>query len=126
MLRSSGLHWTALRDAQYAEALADVAGPPALAAGVMRVNAGDGRTAFVSRGDCAAAAAAVLADPAAHRGRAYDVTGPELLSWADAVGVMGEVAGVRVGYEALADEEQLAVFDGIGIPREPVDENVVG
>lgn len=130
MLKASGVHWTALRDAQYAEAMTDVAGPPALQAGVLRANAGDGRMAFVGRDDCAAAAVAVLADPVPHRNKAYSITGPDLLSWGEAAQILGEAAAVTshqpLRYEALTDEEQLAVFDAMGIPREAVDYNVVG
>lgn len=126
MLKKSGVHWTALRDAQYAEAITDVAGPPAFESGVLSVNAGEGKMGFIARVDCAAAAAAVLASPAAHRDKAYHITGPELLSWGDTARIMGETTGKPLRYEALSDEAQLAIFDGMGIPREPVDDLVVG
>lgn len=125
MLRASGLYWTALRDAQYSEALTDVAGPPALKAGVLRVNAGQGKMAFISREDCVGPAVNILADPSSHRNKAYHITGPELLSWADAARIMGEVVGKTLFYESLTDDEQLAIFDAMGIPREPIDGFVV-
>ncbi|KAG8165892.1 hypothetical protein KVR01_004444 [Diaporthe batatas] len=125
MLRVSGLYWTALRDAQYSEALTDVAGPPALKAGVLRVNAGQGKMAFISRDDCVGPAVNILADPSSHRNKAYHITGPELLSWADAARIMGEVVGKTLCYEPLTDDEQLAIFDEMGIPREPIDGLVV-
>jgi NAD(P)H dehydrogenase (quinone) len=62
-LRASGLEWTFLRNALYAEYRIDEA-QAALASGVFHHNQGDGRTAYVSREDCAAAAAAFLAAPA--------------------------------------------------------------
>ncbi|KAF4302462.1 NmrA-like protein [Botryosphaeria dothidea] len=129
MLRASGLAWTALRDAQYANAMADIAAPSACESGVLKSNAGDGKMAFVAREDCVAAAVAVLAHPEPHANRAYDITGPELLTWRDAARMMGEVAGKGpdgVKFEALTDDEMFAMFDGLGIPREPVDDLVVG
>ncbi|EKG13879.1 NmrA-like protein, partial [Macrophomina phaseolina MS6] len=129
MLCASGLAWTALRDAQYADAMADVAAPSAVEAGVLRSNAGDGQVAFVAREDCVAAAVAVLADPGPHAGKTYAITGPELLTWRDAARLMGEVAGKGpdgVRFEELSDDEMFAMFDGLGIPREPVDSLVVG
>lgn len=125
MLRASGLYWTALRDAQYSEALTDVAGPPALKAGVLRVNAGQGKMAFISRDDCVGPAVNILADPYPHRNKAYHITGPELLSWGDAAKIMGEAVGKTLSYEPLTDDEQLAIFDAMGIPREPIDGFVV-
>ncbi|KAI3397722.1 hypothetical protein diail_10491 [Diaporthe ilicicola] len=125
MLRASGLYWTALRDAQYSEALTDVAGPPALKAGVLRANAGQGKMAFISRDDCVEPAVNILVDPYAHRNKVYHITGPELLSWGDAARIMGETAGKTVNYEPLTDDEQLAIFDAMGIPRKTIDGFVV-
>lgn len=126
MLKASGLYWTALRDAQYAEAVTDVAGPVAVKSGVVRINAGDGKMPFISRDDCAAAAVDVLVDPTRHRDKAYHITGSELLSWADAARIMGETVGKSIFFEPLTDDEQQALFDAMGIPREPVDGLVVG
>lgn len=125
MLRTSGLSWTALRDAQYAEALTDVAGPPTFTTGIMKVNAGNGQVAFVSRNDCAMAATAILVEPSLHRNKTYDITGPELLSWADAARIMGEMVGKQIEYQSITDDEQLAIFDAMGIPRHPIDGLVV-
>lgn len=125
MLKKSGLYWTTLRDAQYAEAMTDVAGPPALQTGRLCANAGHGKMAFVARDDCTAAAIAVLADPAPHRNKVYSITGPELLSWAEVAQILGETTGKNIEYGDLTDEEQYAVFDAMGIPREAVDDNVV-
>lgn len=81
LLRASGLAWTMLRNAIYAEhqlALLD----PARATGTLVDNRGEGRTAFVTRDDCAAAAAAVLAS-GDHAGAVYDITGPALVASTD-------------------------------------------
>jgi NAD(P)H dehydrogenase (quinone) len=55
-LRESGLAWTALRNAFYAEYQIP-AGAQAIATGRLVHNNGEGKTAYVSREDCAAAAA---------------------------------------------------------------------
>lgn len=125
MLRASGAYWTALRDAQYAEAITDVAGPAAFETGVLRVNSGDGKIPLISRDDCAAAAVAVLANSTPHRNKAYHITGPELLTWGDTVKIMSETIGKHLYYEPLTDDEQLAIFDAMGVPREPIDDYVV-
>src|SRR5918997_2267094 len=56
-LRESGLAWTALRNGLYAEYQVP-AGAQAIVSGRLFHNNGDGKTAYVSREDCAAAAAA--------------------------------------------------------------------
>jgi NAD(P)H dehydrogenase (quinone) len=75
-LRASGMAWTLLRDQLYADFLPLMVGED----GVLRGPAGDGRVAAVAIADVAAAAVAVLTDPLPHRGRTYELTGPEALT----------------------------------------------
>lgn len=87
-LQASGIPYTFLRNALYSEY--QIPGAQAAAAsGKHYYNSGDGRTAYVSREDCAAAAAAVLAGGDEHANQAYDITGPELLSGADLARLYG-------------------------------------
>jgi len=87
-LQASGIPYTFLRNALYAEY--QIPGAQAAAAsGKHYYNSGDGKTAYVSREDCAAAAAAVLAGGDEHANKAYDITGPELLSGADLARIFG-------------------------------------
>jgi NAD(P)H dehydrogenase (quinone) len=99
-IREAGLGFTFLRDSFYADFL-----PLMAQDGVIRGPAGDGRVAAVARADVAAAAAAVLADPEAHAGTAYDLTGPEALTLAEAAAVIAEVTGSPTRYldETLAE-----------------------
>src|SRR3569833_4208509 len=83
LLRRSGVAYTSLRDSQYAEVIATMIAPMALASGKWVSSAGDGRMAIVSKKDCVRVAATVLTTPG-HEGAIYEVTGPELLSFRDA------------------------------------------
>ncbi|WP_445152323.1 NAD(P)H-binding protein [Baekduia sp. Peel2402] len=87
-VQASGIPYTFLRNALYAEY--QIPGAQAAAAsGKHYYNSGDGKTAYVSREDCAAAAAAVLAGGDEHANKAYDITGPELLGGADLARIYG-------------------------------------
>ena len=79
-IRDRGLRWTALRNGLYAE-FQVAAAARAVASGQLVHNNGDGATAYVSRADCAAAAAAALTGDG-HEDRVYDITGPELVTQA--------------------------------------------
>lgn len=116
MLHASGMAWTMLRDNQYTEALALFAAPGALASGQWLSASGDGRLALVSREDCVASAAAVLAGDG-HAGKTYDITGPELVSYADCAALAAEFGGRPVNYVRCSDEQKLAFFDALGVPR---------
>lgn len=121
LIKNSGLAWTILRDAHYADAMILMAGPGVMASGEWVSNAGDGREAMVWREDCVDCAVAVLSG-AGHEGRIYNITGPELQSFADVTALMAEITGVPLTYHAVSDDAQYAMFDAMGIPRRPVDD----
>jgi NAD(P)H dehydrogenase (quinone) len=107
-LRAAAPGWTILRNSVYTEILiagADVA----LASGAHVTNEGDGRVSYVSRDDCAAAAAAVLAAEG-HEGRIYDITGPESLGAADVAALYAELGGRPVHVIQVDDD---AFTDGL-------------
>jgi NAD(P)H dehydrogenase (quinone) len=116
-LRESGLEWTALRNAFYAEYQVPSAAQ-AIATGRLVHNNGEGRTAYVSREDCAAAAAAVLTT-GGHEGRAYDITGPQPLGQDDVASLLSDISGRPVEAVAVDDEEFVRGLASAGIP-EPV------
>ena len=124
MLRASGMAWTALRDAQYADAVVSAMAPLAVANGRWPSATGTGRMPFVAREDCVASAVAVLTGEG-HANRTYDITGPELLTFAQAMALVSEVAGAPVVFESVDAEAMYAMFDAMGVPREPVDDQVV-
>jgi NAD(P)H dehydrogenase (quinone) len=116
----SGVPYTFLRNALYSRYLVPEA-QRALADSTFVYNTGDGATAYVSRQDCAAAAAAVLADGDVHAGKAYDITGPERLAGAQLADLYGSVAGTQVAALSVDDAAFVARAIGHGLP-EPVGE----
>lgn len=121
LIKASGMAWTMLRDAHYADAMIVMAGPGVMASRKWISNAGEGREAMVWRDDCIASAAAVLTGEG-HEGKTYDITGPELQTFAEVTAIMAEVTGVPLEYVSVDDEAQYAMFDAMGIPRRPVDD----
>lgn len=94
-IRRSGMAWTFLHDSFYSDFFAVFADEN----GVTRGPAGDGRVAAVGWNDVADVAAAVLADPAAHKGAAYTLTGPEPVSFAEAAARMTAALGRPFRFE---------------------------
>lgn len=121
MLRESGLEWTVLRDAQYADAVVEAMAPLMVASGEMTSVAGDGRMAFVCRDDCVAAAVAVLLGDG-HANKVYQLTGPELVSYREVAVLVSELTTTPIKF-TLTDEAGLyAMFDALGVPRQPIDD----
>jgi peptide/nickel transport system substrate-binding protein len=77
--------------------------------GSFYVNAADARISMVDTRDIAAAAATLLAEPG-YEGRAYDVTGPETLSYRDVATKLSNWMGRTVSYIDAPDD---AVRDGL-------------
>ncbi|MGN5373573.1 NAD(P)H-binding protein [Sphingomonas hankookensis] len=125
LLRAAPVAWTFLRNAQYADAVTDVMAPIALASGAMLSVAGDGEMGFVWRADCAACAvAALLTD--GHTACAYDITGPDLVSYREVARLIEHHAGRPIRFEQTDEAGLYAMFDALGVPRAPVDGLVVG
>jgi NAD(P)H dehydrogenase (quinone) len=115
-IRARGLRWTALRNGLYAESqVAAVA--RAVASGHLVHNNGDGATAYVSRDDCAAAAAAALTGDG-HEDRVYDITGPELVTQAQVAALASEITGRPVEPVAIEDEEATLGLMAVGLPAD--------
>ena len=115
-LAASGLRWTTLRNNLYAEFQLPTL-EQAAASGQLVTNAGAGLTAYVTRADCAAAAAAalLLPDPA----QIYDITGPAGVSSHDLAALAAGLGGKPVEVVDLSDDEYTAGLVAAGLP-EPV------
>lgn len=124
LIMASGIAWTMLRDAHYADAMIVNAAPNFLATGQWVSNCGDGCEAMVWREDCVDCAVAVLTGTG-HENRVYRITGPELQDFAEVAALIREITGCALDYVSIDDEAMYAMFDAMGIPREPVDDQVV-
>jgi NAD(P)H dehydrogenase (quinone) len=124
LIRSSGLAFTFLRDAHYADAMILSAGPGFLASGVWLTSTHGGREAMVWREDCVACAVAVLTQ-AGHEYKAYPVTGPNRETFAEVAAMLREVTGHPLRVVETDDAGMYAHFDALGIPRAPVDDQTV-
>jgi NAD(P)H dehydrogenase (quinone) len=124
LMRASGMAWTMLRDAHYADAMIVNAGPSMMPGGTWFSNAGEGKEAMVWRDDCVASAVAVLTTDG-HEGKIYNITGPDLQTFGDVATIVSEVTGCPLVHVAVDDDGQYAIFDAMGIPRRPVDDQYV-
>jgi uncharacterized protein YbjT (DUF2867 family) len=115
-IAATGVRATFLRHSMYADFVPFFAVPEGDRA-VIAAPAGDGRTSFVSRDDCADVGAAVLLDDSDRfDGRALDVTGPEALSMAEAAAVLEQVTGRPAEYRDQTVDEAWATRRRSGHP----------
>ncbi|RVX46516.1 uncharacterized protein YbjT (DUF2867 family) [Nonomuraea polychroma] len=102
LIRHSGLGWTFLRPGGFAANTLGWAGQ--IRQGVVRWPFGQASRSLIHEKDIAAVAAHVLTS-AGHNGAAYVLTGPEQLTQAEQVRLIGEVIGREVRWEEQPAEE---------------------
>ena len=114
-LAASQLNWTILRNNLYADLLPSTIGQ-AIQMGQLFSAAGDGRLAYISREDCAQAAAAALLSSFDGR-RTLNITGAEALSPADLADLASNMAGKPVTYVPLTKDELINNMVAAGVPE---------
>jgi NAD(P)H dehydrogenase (quinone) len=112
-IKASGLAFTILRNAWYAENLLHSL-PAAFASGNWYTASGDGVTPYVAHDDCARAAAAALSKPAANE--TFNITGPELLTPDQVAAIAREVVGKPLGVVKVTDAQLTEGLKHAGLP----------
>lgn len=84
---------------------------------VIGVPAAEGKTSFIDTRDIAASAVALLTS-STFDGKAYNLTGPEALGYADAAKILGDVTGKPIAYQPLTDDAFISMLTGAGVPED--------
>jgi NAD(P)H dehydrogenase (quinone) len=113
ILKKSGAKWTMLRNSIYMDAQVQAAAKM-VAEGRATLPATENKVGYVTREDCAAAAAVVLSKPG-HENKAYDITGPELIGVRELAAAVTAVTGKKIEL-APADPNAPAPRRGFGGP----------
>lgn len=116
LLRRQRLGHTILRPAWFMQNFSETFLKPIN--GAIAVPTGNGSEAFIDAEDIAAVAATTLADPTAHAGAAYSLTGPESLTVAEAAAIISEATGQTIVHLDLDRDAWIAGAIANGIPAE--------
>lgn len=114
-LAASSLDWTVLRNNIYTDLFLQSL-PHAVASGQLFAAAGNGGAGFVTREDCARAAAAALAAPTTGRAT-LDITGPAVVGYADLAQILSALTQRPVAYVPLPADAMVAGMIGAGLPE---------
>ncbi len=114
-VRDSGITWTILRPAWFAQNFSEGIFLGAILAGELRLPAGDGAASFIDAEDIAAVAVAALAEDG-HGGQTYELSGPRALTIAEAIAEISQATGRDLRYVPLSPEEFVAELTGQGWP----------
>ncbi len=113
-LMSSGLGWTILRNSWYLDNLL-ASSSQALASGQWLTAAGSGKIAYVSREDCAQAAASALLSSSISN-RQFDITGPEALTVEDITKIVSDMFGKTIKVIHVSGDELKKTLLSAGVP----------
>jgi NAD(P)H dehydrogenase (quinone) len=116
-LKASGMSWTILRDCWYTDYLIPTLAP-AVASGQLIAATGQGGAPYVTREDCAQDAAAALAS-ADTANRTFNITGPDLVTYAELAKIASELTGRPVAFVPVEPAERVAQLIAAGTP-EPI------
>jgi NAD(P)H dehydrogenase (quinone) len=114
-LKASGVSHTILRMCWYADFLIPTLAP-AVASGKLIAATGQGSAPYVTREDCAQAAAAALASSDSSN-KTWNITGPDLVTYVELAKLASELNGRPVTFEAVTPEERVAQLIGAGTPE---------
>lgn len=113
-IEQSGLPWTMVRPAYFMQNILMMAGG-IRKTGAFALPAAGAAVAQIDARDIAAVIVRVVVE-AGHEGKAYDLTGPEAITWFEAAEVLSAVADRPVRYEPIAPEDFKRRLEGVGMP----------
>ncbi|MFC6088349.1 NmrA family transcriptional regulator [Saccharothrix lopnurensis] len=103
LVSGSGADWTVVRPDWFDQNFDEGFFRPSVVAGELVLPLGDHVLGFVDADDIAAVAVRALTEDG-HEGRTYELSGPELLSFPRALGLITEVTGLDVRFRGTADD----------------------
>ncbi|MEM6551452.1 MAG: NAD(P)H-binding protein [Planctomycetota bacterium] len=115
LVKASSLEWTILRPSWFAQNFSEGGFYEAVMGGRVEVPTSGAGEPFVDLEDLAEVAVAALLEDG-HAGQTYEVTGPEVLTWEQAVATIADVSGRGVVFEACSAEAFEATLVSAGFP----------
>ena len=119
LVAAAGAEWAVVRSAWFAQNFSEAFLQEPVAAGHLALPVGDVGEPFVDADDVADVAVAALTEPH-HAGETYDTTGPELLTFAEAVGEIARAMGREIAFERQTPEAFKVELGSVGLPPDVV------
>jgi len=119
-IRKAGAEWTILRSSWFSQNFSESFMLDSLLAGDLALPV-DGHVLepFVDADDLAEIAVAALTGDG-HAGELYELTGPRLLSFGDAVAEIAKATGREIRYTPVTSEEYSTALAGQGVPSDAI------
>ena len=117
IVKNSGLSWTIVRASWFNQNFSESYLLEPILAGFVALPAGDVKEPFVDADDIADVVVAALTQNG-HDGKLYEVTGPRLLSFKEAIGEIAQAIGKDLPYVQLSIDEYVTQLATYGVPKD--------
>ena len=118
-LRDSGADWTIVRASWFAQNFSESFLLDAVLAGEVALPANSTKEPFIDADDIADVVVAALTEES-HVGQLYEVTGPRLLTFADAVGKIAAASGRRICHRQIPAEDYASLLATHQVPADTI------
>lgn len=120
-LKASGLGFTILRPNSFMQNIVLYLAPSVREQGAFFAAMGDARVSYLDLRDIAAVVARVVASPAAHLGKTYELNGPEALTYSELAQRIARVCNRQVKFVDIPEAAQRAAMLDMRMPEWQVD-----
>ena len=120
-LQASGLGYTVLRPNTFMQNIVTYSASSIRALGAFYSAMGDARISFIDVRDIAAAVAKILAEPARHKGKIYELNGPQALNYTEVAELISKFAGRPARFVDIPEEAQRKAMLDLAMPDWQVD-----
>jgi uncharacterized protein YbjT (DUF2867 family) len=118
-LQASGVDWTILQSTWFSQNFSEGFFLDQVLSGEVALPAGDMREPFVDADDIADVAVAALTEDR-HSGQIYELTGPRLLTFAEAVDEISQAIGREIRYVPISPAQFTSMLAEYDVPAEMV------
>src|SRR4051794_23649356 len=119
IIEGSGIPYTFLRPVGFMQNFVNFFGQTIKNQNAFYLPAGDGKVSFIDVRDIASVAVKTLVsnndDDSRHMGKAYSLTGNELLTYKRAAEILSKEVGKKINYVNILDEDARKAMKGIGM-----------
>ncbi|MFU8876231.1 NAD(P)H-binding protein [Micromonospora sp. SL4-19] len=120
LIQSAGVDWTILRSSWFSQNFSEDYLRESVLGGEVVLPVGAVPEPFVDADDIADVALAALTEDG-HAGQLYELSGPRLLTFADAVGEISRATGRRIDLVPVSVEDYTGALAAEGVPAEVVE-----
>ncbi len=120
LIQAAGVDWTILRASWFAQNFSESFFLDGIVSGELVLPAADIPEPFIDADDIADAAVAALTEEG-HLGQLYELTGPRMLTFAEAVAEIAKAADRQITFVRVSPDDYAAVLEAQGVPADVIE-----